>query len=69
MELAGYGSVPDPSHRVVNGVKRHREPFSRARAILDLDFQAGRGKDPVDHLLQPALVDVVELVGSNNIDI
>ena len=53
--------------------ERNKEPFARddrlPETILDLDVEPGRAEDAMDQVLKPGAVDVVQLVGGDDLDV
>lgn len=73
INIAGDCIIPDALHRIVNHKTGHEEPFARhdriAETILDFNIRPGWTEDTMDQIFQPDAIDVVERVGSDNLDI
>src|SRR5262249_13868643 len=72
VNIPGDRSVSNAPHRLVNHKEGNQEPFARhdwlAKPVLDLDIEPRRAEDAVDEVFKFRAIDVVELVGGNDLD-
>lgn len=73
VDIFGDGSVLDPIHSFVDCEQRHKEPFSGndrvSEPVSDPDVHLRWFKDPVDQVFQLGAIDVVQIVGRDDLDI